>query len=255
MKSSDLGGRVALVTGAAGNIGQAIRVALQSAGARVYATDIRANPEEDIALHDVTSEESWAATLSDLEAREGRLDILVNNAGVAPMANVIDTTLDAWQRCFRINVESALIGMKAALPLLRQASGDRPGGVSIINVASAAANKPSPMAAAYCSSKAALVMLSRTAAVEFGRLEYGVRVNTVNPGAVESDMINGIVTRYSQILDGESVDSLKQAMRADVPLGRLATPEDVADAVAWLASEASRFVHGTELHVDGGLTA
>lgn len=250
MASTDLSGRVALVTGAAGNIGRAVCEALMEAGATVHATDIRADAGHGIVPLDVTSEDAWAAAIAEVEAGSGRLDILVNNAGVAPMAHVAETTLDDWQRCFRINVESALIGMKAALPLLR-ASGHG----SIVNLASAAANKPSPMAAAYCSSKAALVMLSRTAAVEFGRLGYGVRVNTVNPGAVESDMINGIVTRYSAILGGESEDNLKQAMRADVPLGRLATPADVADAVLWLASDASRFVHGTELHVDGGLTA
>jgi NAD(P)-dependent dehydrogenase (short-subunit alcohol dehydrogenase family) len=254
MSRLDISDRVALVTGAAGNIGEAICHALRQAGAIVCATDRQPDQERAIAPLDVTSEVQWRAAIERVEASHGRLDILINNAGVAPMAHVVDTTIDAWRRCFAINVEGALIGMKAALPLLRR-SDDRPGGASIVNVASAAANKPSPMAAAYCSSKAALVMLSRTAAVEFGRLGYGVRVNTVNPGAVESAMIDGIVARYSQILKGESEDALKSAMRADVPLGRLARPDDVADAVLYLASSASRFVHGTELHIDGGLTA
>lgn len=250
MKSTDMSGRVVLVTGAAGNIGKAVCHALTEAGATVYPSDLRADPARGIEALDVTSEQAWATAVARIEASSGRLDVLINNAGIAPMAHIEENTLEDWQRCFRINVESALIGMKSALPLLRQS-----GNGSIVNVASAAANKPSPMAAAYCSSKAALVMLSRTAAVEFGRLGYGVRVNTVNPGAVESDMINGIVARYSTILGGTSQENLKQAMRDDVPLGRLATPSDVAEAVLWLASDASRFVHGTELHVDGGLTA
>ena len=254
MDAFDLSGRVALVTGAAGAIGEAICQVFRRAGAIVHATDLHADAERSREALDVTSEEAWIAALGRIEAAQGRLDILVNNAGIAPMAHIADTGLAEWRRCFEINVESALIGMKAALPLLRR-SNNRPGGASIINIASAAANKPSPMAAAYCSSKAALVMLSRTAAVEFGRLGYGVRVNTVNPGAVESPMIDGIVARYSEILEGESEDGLKAAMRADVPLGRLARPDDVADAVLYLASSASRFVHGTELHVDGGLTA
>ncbi len=254
MDAFRLDGRVALVTGAAGNIGQAVCDALRRAGADVHGTDLAADAARAIEPMDVTCERDWAETIARVEARSGRLDVLVNNAGIAPMARIADTTREEWRRCFAINVESALIGMQVALPLLRR-GGDRPGGASIINIASAAANKPSPMAAAYCSSKAALVMLSRTAAVEFGRLGYGVRVNTVNPGAVESAMIDGIVARYSQILGGESEDALKAAMRTDVPLGRLARPDDVADAVLYLASSASRFVHGSELHVDGGLTA
>lgn len=249
----NLEGLVAVVTGAAGNIGGAICKALTDAGATVHATDIRGDAAQGLHAHDVTSAESWAAVVEDIRARHGHLDILVNNAGVAPMGMLEETTLDEWHKCMAINVESVLLGMQSALPLLRAAP-ERPGGASVINIASGAANLPTPMSGLYCTSKAAVVMLSKVAAIEFSRGNYGVRVNTVNPGVVESAMIDGILERYTKI-SGLPVDDLRASMKADVPMGRLAQPDDVADGVAFLASGAARYITGTELHVDGGRTA
>lgn len=253
MSTTSLNGLVALVTGAAGNIGTAICAALEAAGAQVEATDIRGDGANGLHPHNVTSRESWVAIVDDIATRHGRLDILVNNAGIAPMGLVEETSIDEWRQCLAINVESALLGMQAALPLLRAGSA-RPGGASVINVASGAANRPTAMSGLYCTSKAALVMLSKVAAIEFARGGYGVRVNTVNPGAVASEMIDGILERYTRIA-GRPVAELRAAMEGDVPMGRLARPDDVADGVVFLASGASRYMTGTELHVDGGLTA
>jgi NAD(P)-dependent dehydrogenase (short-subunit alcohol dehydrogenase family) len=253
VSTTSLNGLVALVTGAGGNIGTAICKALTSAGAVVEASDIRGAASNGLLVHDVTSPHSWAAVIDDIAARHGRLDILVNNAGIAPMGLVEDIGLDEWRKCLAINVESALIGMQAALSLLRAAA-PRAGGASIVNIASGAANRPTAMSGLYCTSKAALVMISKVAAIEFARGDCGVRVNTVNPGAVASDMIDGILERYTKIA-GRPVEDLRKAMESDVPMGRLAKPDDVADGVVFLASSASRYMTGTELHIDGGLTA
>lgn len=249
----DLAGLVALVTGAAGNIGAAICKALARDGALVCATDVDA--AHAIAALDVTDERAWHAVVREVTEMHGRLDILVNNAGIAPVARIIDTDLALWRRCQSINVEGPLLGLRAALPLLIESGARRTGGASVVNIASAAANRANAMTAAYCTSKAALVMLSKVAAVEFAGLGHPIRVNTVNPGAVESDMIEGIVENYASILGDVPTADLRTAMRRDVPMGRIARPDDIADAVAWLASDASRFVTGTELHVDGGFTA
>jgi NAD(P)-dependent dehydrogenase (short-subunit alcohol dehydrogenase family) len=254
MTSNALAGLVALVTGASGNIGAAICEALLREGAEIVATDISAESAHGVEVLDVTSETSWSHAVDRTIARQGRLDILVNCAGIAPIARIADTSLADWRRCQAINVEGPLLGMKAALPHLIVSGSRRTGGASIVNVASAAANRAAAMTSAYCSSKAALVMLSKVAAVEFATLGHPVRVNTVNPGAVESEMIDGIVRHYSSI-DDTPIADLEAAMRRNVPMGRLARPDDVADAVVWLASCGSRFVTGTELHVDGGMTA
>lgn len=251
----ELTGLVAFVTGAAGNIGAAICAALLRDGATVIASDVREDRARDIAALDVTCEDAWRAAMDRVAGDHGRLDILVNSAGIAPVARIAETDLDLWRRCQSINVEGPLLGMRAALPLLIEGGRHRAGGASVINVASAAANRANAMTAAYCTSKAALVMLSKVAAVEFAGLGHAIRVNTVNPGAVESEMIDGIVERYAGILGDTPIEELKVAIRRDVPMGRLARPDDVADAAAWLASGASRFVTGTELHVDGGYTA
>jgi NAD(P)-dependent dehydrogenase (short-subunit alcohol dehydrogenase family) len=251
----ELTGLVAFVTGAAGNIGTAICAALLRDGATVIASDVREDRARGLVALDVTSQDGWRTALQRVADAHGRLDILVNNAGIAPVARIADTDLDLWRRCQSINVEGPLLGMQAALPLMAESGGYRAGGASIINVASAAANRANAMSGAYCTSKAALVMLSKVAAIEFAGLGHQVRVNTVNPGAVESEMIDGIVEHYAGILGDTPIDEIKASMRRDVPMGRIARPDDVADAVAWLASGASRFVTGTELHVDGGYTA
>lgn len=255
MALQSLSGLVALVTGAAGNIGLAIVDTLTMAGATVIATDIRADGGQNILAHDVTSESSWREIIDRIAGGEARLDILVNNAGIAPIARIEAISISEWRRCQAINVEGAMLGMNATLAQLKASGAGRPGGGWVVNIASVAANKAAPMTAAYCCSKAALVMLTKVAALEFASLGYQVRVNTVNPGAVESAMIDGIIRRYADIVEGESVETLEQSIRQDVPMGRLARPDDVADAVRWLASSESRFVTGSELHVDGGLTA
>ncbi len=249
---------VALVTGASGNIGAAICDALRQEGVTVVATDLagRIGAQADgwRAL-DVTREEDWARLLASVRADYGRLDILVNNAGIAVMDRLEDMPLADWQRTQDVNVASVFLGMKAALPLLRESGGLRAGGASIVNIASGAADRPAAFSAAYCASKAAVAMLTRAAAIECAALGYPVRVNAVHPGAVASEMMDSIYRRYSALTGGTPVEELHAAVLRGHPMGRLVEPDEVADAVVFLASTASRYTHGDRLHVDGGHAA
>lgn len=255
----DLAGTVALVTGARGNIGIATCRALQREGVTVVASDIGDAPEGFPAAEwlplDVTSEESWESAIAHIRDRHGRLDILVNNAGIAPMSKLEDMSLADWRRCQSVNVDGVFLGMKAALPLLRETGPRRRSGAVIINLASGAADHPAAYSSAYCTSKAAVRMLTRNAAIEFGALGYKVRVNSVHPGAVESAMMDSILQRYSEITGGTPISELHQNVLRSHPLGRFVKPEEVADAIVFLASDAARYVHGDALHVDGGHAA
>ncbi|WP_408587215.1 SDR family NAD(P)-dependent oxidoreductase [Novosphingobium sp.] len=252
-----LEGTVALVTGARGNIGVATCAALKREGVTVIASDVgvdEAAPSPDgsewLSL-DVTSTEDWARVIATIEARHGRLDILVNNAGVAPTDRIDQMPVEAFRRAFDINVTGIFLGTQAACALMAKSGALREGGASIINIASGAADKPAPFSAAYCATKAAVRMFTRATAVEFSALGYPVRVNSVHPGAVESDMLGSIVARYSQI-SNSSTDDLYAAMLKGHPMGRLVKPAEVADGVVFLASRAARYSHGAVLHVDGG---
>lgn len=255
----DLKNTVALITGATGNIGAAICEALGREGVKVIATDIMPAPAQPIGSEyrqlDVTSESGWQDLIAGIRADHGRLDILINNAGIAPMDRLQDMSLADWRRCQTINVDGIFLGLKHAIDLMCETGPKRRGGASIINIASGAADKPAAFSSAYCTSKAAVRMLTRTAAVEFGKLGYPVRVNSVHPGVVRSQMFDAIVERYSVITGGTPVDELHAAIKAGHPLGRYVEPEEVADVVLFLASGAARYVHGDALHIDGGYAA
>lgn len=255
----DLAGTVALVTGAGGHIGQSTCKALHQMGVTVVATDVAPAPADCPAKEwhslDVTCANAWSALIERIRAGHGRLDILVNNAGIAPMGKLEDMTLDEWRRCQSINVDGVFLGMKAATPLMRESGARRRGGAAVINVASGAADRPAAFSSAYCTSKAAVRMLTRAAAVEFAALGYPIRVNSVHPGAVESAMMDRILERYSEITGGTPVAELRRGVIKGHPMGRFVEPDEVADAIVFLASGAARYVHGDALHVDGGYAA
>ncbi|KHK92653.1 SDR family NAD(P)-dependent oxidoreductase [Novosphingobium malaysiense] len=255
--ATKLDGSIALVTGASGDIGSAVASLLEKRGATVIRSDLRQTSDtgSGFLVHDVTSEGSWKAVLSQIDGDHGRLDILVNNAGVAPMGRIDSMSLEDWRRCQAVNVEGMFLGLKVAADLLSKSGADRLGGSAVINLCSGASDRPSAFSAAYCTSKAAARMLTRVAAIEFAVLKKPIRVNSVHPGVVESAMMDKILETYSEITGGTPVETLRAGVAGGNPMGRFVTPPEVAEAVAFLASSAARYIHGDAIHVDGGYAA
>ncbi|MGL3820196.1 SDR family NAD(P)-dependent oxidoreductase [Sphingopyxis sp. R3-92] len=246
----NLDGKVALVTGAATGIGRDVADTLERHGAAVVTSDIapaaQGSARGAMLRHDVTSEDDWDTVLADIEAREGRLDILVNNAGIILNKPFLDTSLDDLRRVLRINVESVWIGMQKAAPLMTGGSG------SIINLSSIYGQLAGPMHAAYSASKGAVRLMTKGVAVEFARSGSGIRVNSVHPGPVETAL--GLSGLEPAVAAGRfpDMEAAKAFVATGFPMGRWANTGDVAGAVLFLASDASRFMTGTELVVDGG---
>ncbi len=250
-----LHGKIALVTGAASGLGRAIAETFARQGAKVVIADLNEVAGTTVARTivdggarfvslDVTSEASWQATIATVTETFGRLDVLVNNAGVAIMGDVEGTTLDEWRRVHAVNVDGTFLGCKYGIPLLRAA-----GGGSIINMSSIAGLIGVHNLAAYCSSKGAVRLLTKSVALRCARRKDNIRCNSIHPVYAETPMVQ-------EMIDGApDPDAMRNALAGMVPLGRLAQPQDIADMALFLASDESRLVTGAEFVVDGGLTA
>lgn len=257
--SQALGGTVALITGANGGIGRAVCAALDAAGARVVATDVGEAPYDlqvDCWLqHDVTSADAWGRVVGEIRSRFGRLDCLINNAGTSLVEHIAQTSIEQWRRASSVNVESVLLGMQASLPLLRESGATRAGGSSIVNFSSVAGLRGVAFNAAYCASKGAVTLLSKSAAKEFAALRYPVRVNSIHPGGVDTLMMDSIMERYVEVGFASSVEAVKAQFNAMSPYGRMAQPSEIAGGVVFLCSPAASYMTGSELVIDGGVTA
>ncbi|MFT3722938.1 MAG: glucose 1-dehydrogenase [Hyphomonadaceae bacterium] len=253
-----LAGKVALVTGAASGIGKACAQALAREGAEVVLTDLQTARGEEVAdriakgggrarfwKQDVTSEAEWAHTVEQITRDHGRLDILVNNAGIAIGGQASEMSYDVWKRQQLVNSDSVFLGTRASLPLMRKG-----GGGSIINMSSVAGLQGAAELSAYCASKGAVRLFTKAVAVECAALKDGVRVNSVHPGIIDTP----IWSAFAEAGDNQAPDL--DVMAADtVPMGVVGVPVDIANAVVFLASDESRYMTGSELIVDGGLTA
>ena len=241
-----LAGKVGLISGAARGQGEAEARMFVAEGASVVLGDILLEEQGRVvdALGDratgvrldVTREEDWQAAVETALSSYGRLDILVNNAGIFPIEKLEETDLELWNRVIAINQTGVFLGMKYAVPAMRQS-----GGGSIINISSIAGLIGSGMATAYHGTKGAVRLLTKTTALECAKDK--IRVNSIHPGGVDTVMLD--------VLDPEA----RQASTQIHPLGRLATVTDIAYGVVYLASDESSFVTGTELVIDGGYTA
>jgi len=239
-----LSGKVALVTGAAGGIGAAICARFSTEGADVIATDLCANPMLGIAALDVTNEEDWARTATDLEGHSGRLDILVHNAGISGFFPLGQLELRDWQSFLDVNVTSAYLGTRALMPLLRAAPT-----ASIIAIGSTLGLRPAAALPAYSASKGALRNLVKSIALDCALRGERIRANCIHPGSTETEMMNANLQA-----DPEGRARRMAAHPLSTAWGRLVAPEDVAAAALFLASDDACFITGVDLPVDGGAT-
>lgn len=249
--------KVALVTGAAQGLGAAIARRLALEGAAVVATDINAAGVERVADtlheesgndvvslgHDVADPEAWRRVVDFVEQRHGRLDILVNNAGIGSVGNVVEEDPELWRKVHAVDLDSVFFGCKVAIPLMERS----PGG-SIINVASISGIVAGHNLAAYNSAKAAVTHLSKSIALHCARAGNAIRCNSVHPAFIDTPILDGF---------GKDVprEVVIEKLARQIPLGRIGTPDDVAWAAVYLASDESAFVTGSELRIDGGISA
>jgi 3alpha(or 20beta)-hydroxysteroid dehydrogenase len=249
MPDGRLLGKVALVTGAAGGIGTATAERFAQEGASVLVTDADGDRAAELArrlgegssgrAQDVTSEDAWSETVAWALERHGQIDVLVNNAGVFLAEPLATTSLASFNKVLDVNVVGVFLGMReVAAHMSERGSG------SIINVSSLAGLTGGPLLTAYAASKWAVRGMTKVAARELARA--GVRVNSVHPGQIDTDMN----TRQRQ-----ATPELIERLVRSIPLGRIGTPEEVAHAVVYLASDESVYTTGSELVVDGGSNA
>lgn len=242
-----LAGKVALISGSARGSGAAAARAFVGEEANVAIGDIldaegKALADElgEAALFvhlDVTKEDDWLEAVRQTEERFGRLDVVVNNAGILVFGTVEATTVEQFMKLVSVNQLGVFLGMKASVPALRRA-----GGGSIVNVASVEGLRGAPALLAYSSTKFAVRGMTKAAAVELGG--DNIRVNAVCPGVIDTPMLR------SQGLEGFDLDKIFRG----IPMGRIGKPEDIADAMLFLASDDSAYINGTEIVCDGGAT-
>jgi 3alpha(or 20beta)-hydroxysteroid dehydrogenase len=245
-----LEGKVALITGAAGGIGAAAARRMAQEGAQLLLTDADEQGAQRVAEelggtraqalgHDVTSEERWQQVVAHALDAHGRIDVLLNNAGVFLAAPMTDTLVEDFRRVIDINVTGVFLGMRTVTPaMIEQSAG------SVINLSSVAGLMGSPFLMAYAASKWAVRGMSKVAAKELA--QFGVRVNSLHPGQIDTDMNTRQRERTPELID---------KLIKGIPLRRIGTPEEVADAIVYLASDESVYVTGSELVIDGGVTA
>jgi NAD(P)-dependent dehydrogenase (short-subunit alcohol dehydrogenase family) len=232
-----LDGKVALVSGAASGIGRAVALRLEAEGAAVVGCDIAEGPGGVVC--DVRDADACAAAVATVLDRHGRLDILANVAGIGISRSIGDFTLDEWRRVLDVNLTGTFLLSQRALPALLETRG------TIVNMGSVAGLRATPYNAAYCASKGGVIMLTKSMAIELAGA--GVRVNAVCPASVDTPFL-----RNFELPEDADMALLT---RAASPMGRLIDPDEVAGAVAYLASDDAATISGTTLVIDGAATA
>jgi NAD(P)-dependent dehydrogenase (short-subunit alcohol dehydrogenase family) len=256
-------GKVALVTGGASGIGEAICELLAREGASVAVTDVddlkgpevvarikKAGGEASFWHHDVTSEERWIEVVAEVMKRYGRLDVLVANAGIGiAVPSITQMSLADWRRQTAINLDGVFLTVKHGLPAMRKT-----GGGSVIMMSSLAGLRGSAILSGYCATKGGVRLFAKAIAMECATFGDGIRVNSVHPGIIDTPIWGKIPTGATGAGQNAPIDPEERA-RFATPLGRAGHAMEIAQGVLYLASDASRYVTGTELVIDGGMNA
>jgi 3(or 17)beta-hydroxysteroid dehydrogenase len=242
--------KIAIVTGAASGLGRGCAKRLVAEGATVVCTDrdergaqVAAELGATFRQLDVTDEAGWQRVVDETVRAFGRLQILVNAAGVAVWGDIEHTTLEQWRFVNGVNAEGTFLGCRTALAAMKATGG------SIVNISSVAGLVADADAPAYCASKGAVRLLTKSVALHAARRGYNVRCNSVHPSFIDTPMVDAVVAA------SRDATKMRAAVEKAAPLGRIGEVDDVAYAVVYLASDESKFVTGSELVVDGGLTA
>jgi NAD(P)-dependent dehydrogenase (short-subunit alcohol dehydrogenase family) len=256
-------GKVALVTGGASGIGAAVAELLAREGASVAVTDIddfkgpelvaginKAGQAAMFLHQDVTSEARWVEVVAEVEKRFGRLDILVSNAGIGiAVPSITDMSLEDWRRQTAINLDGVFLSVKHCLPAMRKT-----GGGSIIMMSSLAGLRGAATLAGYSATKGGVRLFAKSIAMECASAGDGIRVNSVHPGIIDTPIWGKIPTEAAGRGQNAPIDPEERA-RLATPLGRAGHALEIAQGVLYLASDASSYVTGTELVIDGGMNA
>jgi NAD(P)-dependent dehydrogenase (short-subunit alcohol dehydrogenase family) len=250
-------GKVAIVTGGASGIGAACAATLAREGAKVVITDLDdaggqavaekiggAGGEAIYLHHDVSVEETWLAIIETAERRSGRLDVMVANAGIGILCKAVEMSLADWRQ-IAVNLDGVFLSVKYAVPAMRRA-----GGGLIIVMSSVAGLRGSAGLAGYCATKGGVRLFAKAVAMECAAAGDGVRVNTVHPGVIDTP----IWTKMAGSAGRNVPIDPNEVAQAGVPFGKAGTPQDIANGVLFLASDASNYMTGAELVIDGGMT-
>ena len=263
-----LDGKVALLSGAARGIGAETARKMASAGASVVIGDVLADRARETAkeitaaggkglalVHDVTTEASWTAAVAATIKQFGKLDILVNNAGIFLGKDLMDATMEDWIRLVSINMTGVWLGTKVCAPALAESGKSSRHGSAIVNLASIAGIVGSQLDSLYSMTKGGVTLFTKSTALSFGRKGWKIRVNSIHPGVIETDMgAQTSVSRARQV-GSNDVEGARSVAMKQHPIGRLGIAEDIALGIVFLASDDAGFMTGSGMVVDGGLTA
>jgi NAD(P)-dependent dehydrogenase (short-subunit alcohol dehydrogenase family) len=260
--------KVALVTGGAAGIGAAIAATLGREGATVVLTDLDDRRGEDVAAgiraaggqalylqQDVTDEGRWAEVIAEVDRRFGRLDVLVANAGIAIMGPLLEMSLADWRKQTAVNIDGVFLTVKHGIPLMRKPGPGKPGsGGSIVMISSVAGLRGSAGLAGYSATKGAVRLFAKSVALECAGARDDIRCNSVHPGIIATEIWEKMPAGAADSRRNAPIDA-RAIAEGSVPTGKLGTPQDIADGVLFLASDASRYVTGSELVIDSGMMA
>jgi NAD(P)-dependent dehydrogenase (short-subunit alcohol dehydrogenase family) len=263
-----LDGKVALISGAARGIGGETAQLMALAGAKVVVGDVldergrqtvdtikAAGGQAEYVHLDVTKEEDWAAAVNVATGAFGRLDILVNNAGVFIGKGIEEISLDEWNKLVAVNMTGVFLGTRMAVQTLREAAKSSEHGSSIVNLASIAGIVGSQLDPLYSMTKGGVTLFTKSAALEFGRKGYRIRVNSIHPGVIQTDMGEQTFVARAQRTGSNDTTTARQVVTDSVPWGRMGVALDIAKGIVFLASDDAGYMNGAGLVVDGGITA